>query len=319
MSGFLQRLIDRSHGAEPGPRPRRRSLFEPPAGLGPLTGPAIPLDVLPAEVPLSTEVPVVRPARAPSALEPERPDDRLRPDKKAAHPPRKQAPKPSRPDPRPARPVAPATVVLDAAPSPNTRPSRTGTPPPARSDDPAATEAWRAEPPGPGPSSTPRVEESRRPNAPAPTSPPRSPAVAAPPPPTARLEPRRSLPALSAPSLGDASPPPAPESEPPRRSGGPRGPAAPPVESLRHSPPAEPAPTGPEPRTQRRAPVARAGPRRKNAASPTPPPEPGPTVHVSIGRVEVRAVRAEPPAARPRRAARPAPLVSLDDYLKASS
>jgi hypothetical protein len=38
-----------------------------------------------------------------------------------------------------------------------------------------------------------------------------------------------------------------------------------------------------------------------------------PTIHVSIGRVEVRAVQPPP---KPRRAERPAPSLSLDEYLK---
>jgi hypothetical protein len=41
---------------------------------------------------------------------------------------------------------------------------------------------------------------------------------------------------------------------------------------------------------------------------------PGPTVRVSIGRIEVRAVKADEPP-EPRKKPRPAPRISLDDYL----
>jgi hypothetical protein len=41
---------------------------------------------------------------------------------------------------------------------------------------------------------------------------------------------------------------------------------------------------------------------------------PGPTVRVSIGRIEVRAVKADEPP-EPRKTPRPAPRISLDDYL----
>jgi hypothetical protein len=44
--------------------------------------------------------------------------------------------------------------------------------------------------------------------------------------------------------------------------------------------------------------------------------EPQPTVHVTIGRLEVRAVQTSQPAARPRAAA---PVMNLDDYLKRRS
>jgi hypothetical protein len=45
---------------------------------------------------------------------------------------------------------------------------------------------------------------------------------------------------------------------------------------------------------------------------------PEPTVHVTIGRVDVRAVKADEPTERPKRS-RPAPRMSLDDYLARSS
>ncbi|MEM1053944.1 MAG: hypothetical protein AAGI52_00340 [Bacteroidota bacterium] len=46
-------------------------------------------------------------------------------------------------------------------------------------------------------------------------------------------------------------------------------------------------------------------------------PEPVPTIHVTIGRVEVRAVTPPPPTPR-RQAERPAPVISLDEFLKPS-
>ncbi len=68
------------------------------------------------------------------------------------------------------------------------------------------------------------------------------------------------------------------------------------------------------------APVARVARRDDTPATqPELTTEVGPVVHVSIGRVEVRAVRAEPPATPRRRADRPAPLVSLGDYLNGAS
>jgi hypothetical protein len=52
---------------------------------------------------------------------------------------------------------------------------------------------------------------------------------------------------------------------------------------------------------------------------PTPPtPEPAPTVKVTIGRVEVRAITPAPPTSRPK-PAKTGPTLSLDDYLKRRS
>jgi hypothetical protein len=100
---------------------------------------------------------------------------------------------------------------------------------------------------------------------------------------------------------------------------------------------ARPARPTPEPAPARRptvrdalAPRAQAPPPARRAAPavvaptlavrPPPPPlnvqvrEPAPTVRVTIGRVDVRAVAPEPPA-RPKRKPKPAPRVSLDEYL----
>jgi hypothetical protein len=57
-----------------------------------------------------------------------------------------------------------------------------------------------------------------------------------------------------------------------------------------------------------------AAPDWKRAAAPDPP---APTIRVTIGRVEVRAVTPTP--APSRKPARPAPRMSLDEYLRAQN
>ena len=68
-----------------------------------------------------------------------------------------------------------------------------------------------------------------------------------------------------------------------------------------------------EPRPERR-PAPSVSTRIRVEREPTAPPEP-PTVHVSIGRVDVRAIVA-PPAASPARPPAPASRPSLEDYLR---
>ncbi len=86
----------------------------------------------------------------------------------------------------------------------------------------------------------------------------------------------------------------------------PRSPAPPPEQASRREPPARqnPAPLAPAPASRRAAISQR--------ATPAPAPAPEPVVHVTIGRVEVRAVQApaSKPTARPRE-----PRMGLDDYL----
>jgi len=207
----------------------------------------------------------------------------------------------------PPRPVSPAPEVEAAPPEPpRAEPAAPSPPPPAPVVRPAA-EAPPAEPPPIVPPA--RVEPSTPP-----APPPRAPVV----PPAAEAPPAPPTPPAPPPSAAPAEP---------ATAATPRAPAPPPA-------PPTPAPVvarvvGDEPRASREEVRP---PRRDGAAvepvigaqvqlgaPPAPiavPRAPGPpSVEVSIGRVEVRAVFA-PPEAEP--APPPAaPTVSLDDYLRA--
>lgn len=81
-------------------------------------------------------------------------------------------------------------------------------------------------------------------------------------------------------------------------------------------PPGDSQPATPPGRDAERSPSLTARP-RVSSSRPVPVPEPVPTIHVTIGRVEVRAVTPPPPTPR-RQAERPAPVISLDEFLKPS-
>jgi hypothetical protein len=111
--------------------------------------------------------------------------------------------------------------------------------------------------------------------------------------------PRGPRPVVAARSPRDAPPPPGREPAPPTAHGGPPAPGT--------SHPVRPRPAGAVPAAGPVRPSPGIAPRRGGAGAPH-------TVHISIGRVEVRA--AAEPATAPRREAPRQPVLSLVDYLR---
>ena len=353
MSGYLQRLLARSHEPAGALRPRARSPFEPAPALD------APLEVVTDAPwkPAPGTSPPQDASRPPPTTRRAEPDststERETPhrDAPAAPPPTPRSPRrPASDDleiltPTPA--ASPTTPLADASSRarpetaaslrgtdavgrpasvpelPPAPPRPTGPPlrPIAAGTDPEGrdtlTSGDRAAPPPPRPSR--RLTSARPVDAVAPASTPlRSSrdALALGPHEAERADretpTRAELHARQREAVADvpATPPsgPSPSSEPPTET----GPDASRGTGRTEDRDAEPAPA--------------LSPRRPIEARPLPPStpvsfgeleprsEPDPTIHVSIGVVEVRAV-APPPAPR-RRAERPAPVVSLDAFLK---
>jgi hypothetical protein len=292
MSGFLSRLLDRTIEDGPVLRARPQALFERPRG-GPTNAPAGPL--WPGESHASAQ-PAAR--RAPADLAGERSAQRPGTWDASARPGGRDAPR-TAPIALPRTPPAP----LPASPRETELPRPSAANPAARPDagadtTPAMRRRRRVEAAhdGRAPAAAPRQpDQAPEPRGPAPPPPSIARSIAPAPPVTAALPPPPRAPAPVAAHRGAGAPPPAAPAPP----WAPRGERRQPQRLI----------------TQRRAAVARAAaPTRRVRAEPQAPP----TVHVTIGRLEVRA--SSPPAAPRSRAVTPqAPKLGLDEYLRARS
>ena len=313
MSDFLSQLTTRNRQTAPAIRPRLAGLFEPlqPAGSGLFPGTPAARHAMPGEfareeewfgpMPASagTSAPVAAPVAAHGLSEPI--------PASATPPPAlrlTQLPVSS------ANPVVPTSAAVPAGSPPMAVPPDQSL---ARPLTHRATDGGPVAPPAP-------VRAAAHSTAPAAPEPPRgAPPAAREHTPAAGL-PSRTQPLAAPPGMADqrqhtiAPTPNAPDRTPalPARPAAPAGPV-----------PAQPAPLTPS--TQRiMLPPPRqailAQPQVRPVTAPTPAPRPRepqreaePTIQVTIGRVEVRAVPAETPV----RPARPAPLsLSLEDYLR---
>jgi hypothetical protein len=299
MTDYLDRIVARGLDGAVAVRPRPRPLFED----GSRDGPS-PSEV--AEEPAFVRSPVpLSGARRPPAERPPVPAA-ARPVQLAAPTTWPEGTAPRTPPPIPpsgaertrpasvraARPVAVTPshqLVAGALPEPRQAAPHTG---PRRA---RAT-------PSPGPVAA-EKEDGRRP-APEPQERPAPPPTQRP-----RVRPRSS----------EVTSPPSPQPEPARVESTPAGPSATdaPRESVSLRPPDAPSPRPPlgartiEPSSLHRPAPPDRSPRDAGAPERA---APAPTVHVTIGRVEVRATHAPAASARPRSA--PPPVMSLDEYLK---